>query len=111
MASTQSDPTSDSRIGRGAFAAVAIALASVLLMTRPSGVEGSDSPPLRIDPNRAPRQVLMALPGLGPARVSAIESARSGSPFRSLDDFDRRVKGIGPVISSSLRPYLRFQTP
>ena len=66
---------------------------------------------LRVDPNLAPRRVLLALPGLGPARVAAIESARAASPFRSLADLDRRVKGIGPATAASLEPHLRFPAP
>ena len=64
---------------------------------------------LRVDPSLAPRQVLLALPGLGPSRVGKIEDARSSSPFRSLDDLDRRVKGIGPATAASLEPHLRFR--
>jgi DNA uptake protein ComE-like DNA-binding protein len=43
--------------------------------------------------------------------VAAIESARSSASFDSLGDLDRRVKGIGPAISSSLKPHLRFPSP
>ncbi len=66
---------------------------------------------LQADPNTAPADVLLALPGLGPSRVSAIISARETAPFRSADDLDRRVKGIGPTTMSGLVPYLRFDPP
>ena len=52
--------------------------------------------------------VLEALPGLGPALAGRIDEARANRPFRSLDDFDRRVKGIGPSKAAALRPFLRF---
>ena len=63
---------------------------------------------LKIDPNVAPRQVLEALPSLGPARVKAIIEAREFAPLRSVEDMDRRIKGIGPVTASGLKPFLRF---
>ena len=36
------------------------------------------------------------LPRLGPALVKRIVAERERKPFRSLDDFDARVRGIGP---------------
>ena len=68
-------------------------------------------PDLAVDANTAPVAVLEALPGLGPALVGRIDSARRAEPFRSLDDLDRRVKGIGPAKASALRPFLRFPAP
>ncbi len=76
-----------------------------------------DSPPpepwpaLAVDANTAPVPVLEALPGLGPALSGRIDQARTARPFRSLDDLDRRVKGIGPAKASGLRPFLRFPNP
>ena len=67
-----------------------------------------DLPALSVDANSAPGPVLGALPGLGPVLSGRIVEAR---PFRSLDDFDRRVYGIGPVKVSALRPFLRFEPP
>jgi competence protein ComEA len=66
------------------------------------------APELVVDANSAPAPVLMALPGLGPALTGRIIAARAVAPFRSLDDIDRRVKGIGPVKAAALRPFLRF---
>jgi DNA uptake protein ComE-like DNA-binding protein len=77
-------------------------------------VSGGDSgpevalPTLSVDANSAPEPVLGALPGLGPVLSSRIVEAR---PFRSLDDFDRRVYGIGPAKVAALRPFLRFDPP
>ncbi len=65
---------------------------------------------LVVDPNRVAVPVLGALPGIGAARAKAIEEARNRRPFGSLDDFDRRVKGIGPAIIAELKPHLRFDT-
>ena len=65
-------------------------------------------PALTVDANAAPVAVLEALPGLGPALAGRIVAAR---PFRSLDDLDRRVKGIGPARVAGLRPFLQFPDP
>ena len=73
----------------------------------------TDRPPpdlqLVINPNSAPAGVLTALPRLGPALVSRIVGERELEPFRSLDDLDRRVRGIGPAATASLRPVFRFE--
>jgi DNA uptake protein ComE-like DNA-binding protein len=68
-------------------------------------------PRLAVDPNTAPPHVLLALPRLGPARVGAIVEARKHRPFRSVDDLDRNVRGIGPITSQGIAPYLRFPAP
>jgi len=52
-----------------------------------------------VDVNRAPRQVLEALPGIGPVRARAIAAAR---PFARVEDL-RRVPGIGPATLAALR--------
>ena len=65
--------------------------------------------PLVVDPNTAPRGVLGALPKMGPAMVGRIVAARDEAPFRSLDDLDARVRGIGPATIAALRPHLRIE--
>ena len=109
--SSQDDPRSLEAIGRGKLALAAVVIAAIVYASGPKTGIGHPDVRLRLDPNRAPRQVLVALPGLGPARVAAIETARASSPFRSLDDLDRRVKGIGPSTAASLRPHFRFHSP
>ena len=83
--------------------------ASLAWSSRPSLFEADPLPPLLVDPNTAPASVLASLPGLGPVLSGRIVEAREVGPFRSLDDLDRRVKGIGPVKSKALRPFLRFE--
>jgi competence protein ComEA len=62
---------------------------------------------LPLDPNRADREQLEQLPGVGPSRAAAIIAERAdGGPFRSVDEL-LRVKGIGPVTLEQLRPFLR----
>jgi Helix-hairpin-helix motif len=67
-----------------------------------------DLPKLSVDANSVPMPVLGALPGLGPVLSGRIVEAREVRPFRSMDDFDRRVYGIGPAKVVALRPFLRF---
>ena len=73
-------------------------------------VHGPPPPPPRlvIDPNTAPPPVLQALPRIGPVLAARIVEAREERPFESLDDLDRRVRGIGPATVKALRPHLRF---
>ena len=96
---------------RGLLILSAILLASALAWTSrdQSGV-GPGPPSLSVDANSVPAPVLGALPGLGPVLAGRIVEAREGSPFRSIDDLDRRVKGIGPAKVAALRPFLRFET-
>jgi DNA uptake protein ComE-like DNA-binding protein len=63
---------------------------------------------LVVDPNTARPALLIALPRLGPALVGRIVAERERRPFRSLEDLDTRVRGIGPVTASTIRPHLRF---
>ena len=64
-------------------------------------------PTLVVDANTVPLEVLIALPGLGPALGGRIVGAR---PFSSIDDLDRRVRGIGPATVAKIQPYLRFKS-
>jgi DNA uptake protein ComE-like DNA-binding protein len=77
------------------------------LVSRPTAIDPSP-PHLVIDPNTAPREVLLALPRLGPALVDRIEAERRKAPFESAEDLDRRVKGIGPAIMGAIGPHLDF---
>lgn len=66
-------------------------------------------PALILDINTAPPQVLSVLPGLGPTLLGRIVAARGERPFRSLDDLDRRVKGVGPKTVAAWTPFLRVE--
>jgi competence protein ComEA len=70
-----------------------------------------EPPSLVVDPNTAPAAVLEALPGIGQARRAALIAERQHAPFRSLDDLDQRVKGIGPATIAALKPFLRIEPP
>lgn len=104
-------PQSDSR-RRGRVILLLFAIAGALSVIQ-GGMKVMNQTPaephsLRVDLESVPPQVLMALPQIGPARMEAILAEGRKGPFRSIEDVDRRVKGIGPAISSGLRPYLRF---
>ncbi len=65
-------------------------------------------PPLYLDLNRATAFQLSLLPGLGPARSARIvEVRRTGGPFKSLEDLERRVPGLGPALVSRLAPFVK----
>ncbi|MCA1686130.1 MAG: helix-hairpin-helix domain-containing protein [Planctomycetia bacterium] len=88
---------------------VALLLAASLAgLKSPEGRRPAIDPTLAVDPNTAPPQVLLALPRLGPVLVGRIVAERERRPFRSLDDFDARVRGVGPATAAGLRPFLRF---
>jgi competence protein ComEA len=67
------------------------------------------APRLVVDPNTASPEVLCTLPKMGPATVARIVAAREMSPFRSLEDFDARVRGVGPATMASLRQHLQIE--
>ena len=86
--------------------ALATLAASIGDRTKPTVVH----PRLQIDPNTAPVGVLEALPRIGPTIASRIIEARESALFRDEADLDRRVRGLGPVTMSGIRPHLRFES-
>ncbi len=64
------------------------------------------APRRQIDLNRADRQELLQIPGLGPSNADAILSHRAErGPFESLDDLTH-VHGMGPKTTEKVRPWL-----
>lgn len=57
-----------------------------------------------LDPNKAARDELMRLPGIGEKTADAIIEAR---PYRSVDDLGK-VQGIGPKSLAKLKPFLEI---
>lgn len=56
-----------------------------------------------VDVNKADQVALDGLRGLGPAKSKAIiEERTKNGPFKDWPDFQKRVKGIGDVISTRL---------
>jgi competence ComEA-like helix-hairpin-helix protein len=60
--------------------------------------------------NTATADLLMLLPGLGPAKVETILLYRQRHPFRTVDELGR-VKGIGRRMVKDLRPHLAVVGP
>lgn len=69
------------------------------------------APPLVLDVNTVPQEVLLALPRIGAGRAKGIVEERAKRPFLSIEDLDQRVPGIGPITVAALRPYLTFSHP
>jgi len=70
----------------------------------------------RINPNDAPVESLVRLPGLGIGRAGAIVAYREhlgrnngdGPPFRDCGDL-QKVKGIGPKTVQNISEWLKFE--
>ncbi len=66
---------------------------------------------LAIDVNKATREDLEALPGIGPVLAGRIIAYRqTHGPFRRIEDL-QKVSGIGPKNLEQMRPYLTLGTP
>ena len=64
----------------------------------------------RLDPNFADETELRRLPGIGPAKASAIvRDRRENGPFGSLEDLER-VVGLGEKTVSRLAPHLALMS-
>jgi len=63
-----------------------------------------------INLNTAPPEVLSLLPGVGPAKATAIVLYRRRRPFRTVDELVR-IKGIGHKMVRRLRPHLAVAGP
>lgn len=69
----------------------------------------------RINPNHAPVESLVRLPGLGPGRAGAIVAYREnfkfqrgeGPAFKNCNDL-QKVKGIGPKTVQNISEWLKF---
>lgn len=86
---------------RAALHAKSAALAAHLELAR-------TPPPSPLDPNRASREELDRLPGIGPRTAARwIETRERLGPFFALPDL-RHVKGVGPKRLAALSPHLRF---
>ena len=86
--------------------ALTVVLPLTLFPARSWSRTGKSSPSTATDPagvrypvevNTATEDQLQSLRGIGPAMAARILAERSRAPFRSLADFDERVKGIGPA--------------
>jgi competence protein ComEA len=65
--------------------------------------------PHSIDPNTAPRDLLMQLPGIGEHKANRIIEGRETGRCQRAEDLGR-VTGIGAKTIGKLRDYLTFST-
>jgi competence ComEA-like helix-hairpin-helix protein len=68
-----------------------------------------------INPNTAPKESLVRLPGIGPARAMAIVDYRQGHSnkgpvFRTPADLDA-IAGLGPKTVEKMMPWISFEGP
>jgi competence protein ComEA len=74
--------------------------------SRPLDLERGAVLSYRVDLNRAGREELLQLPGIGPNMADRIEDYRRASGgFRSVEDLTR-IKGFGPAALERLRPWV-----
>lgn len=59
--------------------------------------------PSKVIINTADRPALLACPGIGPIIADRIIAERRAMPFRSWDDLQQRVPGLGPAKIGQLR--------
>ena len=97
----------------GAFALLAAQMAAPAVdlgRGLPLDAARADAATERIDPNTAPLESLVRLPGIGPGRARAILDDRSrpgAAAYRSCDDL-RRIRGIDVAVARDLAPHLTF---
>ena len=88
------------RLGAPGDAALAAVAVTARRQIRPPKV-GQAAARL-LDVNRATQQQLEALPGIGPARATAILAARAQAPFATTDDLlDRGL--VTPTVYAQIR--------
>jgi type II secretory pathway component PulK len=88
-------------------AALWLLLASRSDQVRPAE-RSAPLPKLVVDANTAPREVLAALPSVGPALAARLVRARQDRPLLSTDDAARRVRGLQAATLAQLAPYLNL---
>ncbi|MDK9699277.1 MAG: helix-hairpin-helix domain-containing protein [bacterium] len=101
--------------------AAVVLLAATFPITRstaPATIRQNELPSLRslvvadsivhfpLDVNHASRELLELVPGIGKVTAQRIIQARRAKPFRTLEELDERVNGIGPVTFERIRPFL-----
>ena len=61
----------------------------------------------QIDINQANWPELMQLPGIGKKTAqSIVETRELGGPFENLEDLASRVHGVGPRMTTAIRPFV-----
>jgi len=97
------------------LAVVAFCLYFVPLNSPAAGDTGNIELLQKVNPNNAPAESLMRLPGVSRKRAEAIiayreqyrQSAKSDLAFRDCNDL-QNIKGIGQGVTDDMCPYLEF---
>lgn len=85
---------------------LAATLFALMLMLSPLAATAQEVAP--IDVNTADAELLAELPGIGPAKASAIiEEREANGPFENADDLTR-VSGIGEGTVANLQDQVTF---
>jgi competence ComEA-like helix-hairpin-helix protein len=94
-----------------ALFSIGFAVSSLAAFKRPSGIELEE----RINPNDAPIESMVRLPGIGIARAEAIVAYRESfgesgqsKAFQNSDDL-QKIKGIGPKTVQNISGWLKFE--
>jgi len=101
------DPTEARQLAVTAGFVVPLSEEGVRLVGPPQRMSGEQQLALglRLDPNQASVEELVALPDIGPALAQAIVAERQRSPFSDVAEL-LRVRGLGPKRLAKLRPFL-----
>lgn len=65
---------------------------------------------LQIHVNQATEESLRLLPGIGTVTVARIIEERDRRPFADAQDFENRVKGIGPAFMMNYGQWINFDS-
>jgi competence ComEA-like helix-hairpin-helix protein len=95
---------------RPGFAVIGLVLPCLVVVSRPSRVEAGKAVDGVVNLNTAPADVLALLPGIGPAKATAILAYRKRHPFRTVDELVR-IKGVGRKMVRRLRVHLAAAGP
>ncbi|WP_114418458.1 ComEA family DNA-binding protein [Marinospirillum perlucidum] len=82
--------------------------AQVSLAATDTDAQVAEQASQRLNINQANQEQLTSLPGIGPAKASAIVDYRSSQgTFNNLQDL-QEVRGIGPATAEKLQPLVSF---
>jgi competence protein ComEA len=90
------------------FKKVTMFLVLVMVLGLVSSFATEEKAAAKINVNTATIEALDTLPGIGPVIASRIVEARKEGKFTNLEDFQKRVKGIGEKKAAILKDLITF---